>query len=290
MKNFKKNPPSVLIIVSWLGPFPAYYELWKKTVSKNPSVNWLVVSDNKPDNTLENVKHVHCTHKDLVKLISKKCDIEVDADFEAYKLCDFRVMYADMFSEYINGFDFWGFGDLDVMYGNIRECLKIYLEKYDAIGVGCCNRVSGPTCLFRNKSKLNKLYKKIDPLLFKGRYRGLDERHMTKLIKKSGEAFNFEQKSISPNFIWEDGNFYKYKHKNGKNRIAKQVLFHFGGGNKLGGTNPTKEAQEQFYKDHPSCPDYLRKINLIPSLDNININKAIYVERDFNMKNHINNK
>lgn len=39
----------------------------------------------------------------------------------SYKLCDFKPTYGLIFSEYIAKYDFWGMGDIDVIYGNIRD-------------------------------------------------------------------------------------------------------------------------------------------------------------------------
>lgn len=278
MKPLPKNNPSLIVIITWLGPFPPFYELWKKTVSKNPSINWLVVSDNKPDNSLKNVKHIHYTNKDLVKLIFKNCGVEVDVDFKSYKLCDFKPMFADMFNKYIKNFDFWAFGDFDVMYGDIRKSLGSYLEKYEVVGTGPCNRISGHLCFFKNKTSLNTLYKKMSPDLFKGSHRAVDEKHMTQLVKKSGCSFNFDhgpEKEIMVGLaplIWKDGNFYKYK--KGKFEKFDNTHFHFGGGNRF--------AEKEKIKKTGS---YKRKTNLVPSLKNIDLNKTIYINIDFKMSN-----
>ena len=38
-----------------------------------------------------------------------------------YKLCDLRVIYGEMFREELRDYDYWGWGDLDVMYGNFEN-------------------------------------------------------------------------------------------------------------------------------------------------------------------------
>jgi hypothetical protein len=37
-----------------------------------------------------------------------------------YKLCDLRVIYGQMFEEEISKYDYWGWGDLDVIYGTFE--------------------------------------------------------------------------------------------------------------------------------------------------------------------------
>ena len=49
---------------------------------------------------------------------------------EPYDLCDFKVAYGEIFQEYLEPYDFWGFCDCDLIYGDIRHFLtEELLEK-----------------------------------------------------------------------------------------------------------------------------------------------------------------
>jgi hypothetical protein len=45
-----------------------------------------------------------------------------------YKLCDYKPLYARIFSELVAPYDYWGWGDLDVLYGDIRPCISLKLR------------------------------------------------------------------------------------------------------------------------------------------------------------------
>ena len=38
-----------------------------------------------------------------------------------YKCCDIKPVMGYLLEDQIKVYDFWGFGDLDVIYGNLRE-------------------------------------------------------------------------------------------------------------------------------------------------------------------------
>ena len=40
---------------------------------------------------------------------------------DAYKLTDFKPAYGEIFQDYIIQYDFWGFTDIDLIYGDSNE-------------------------------------------------------------------------------------------------------------------------------------------------------------------------
>jgi len=56
---------------------------------------------------------------------------EVDIESE-YKLCDFKPAYGLIFSEHFKDYDFWGYCDIDIIFGNIRAYMTdVLLNEYD---------------------------------------------------------------------------------------------------------------------------------------------------------------
>lgn len=77
-----------------------------------------------------------------------------------YKLCVLRPAYEDIFSEYLDCCDFWGFGDIDLIYGNIRDFASDkVLAKFDVFSARK-EYISGSFSLFRNNDFINGLYKR----------------------------------------------------------------------------------------------------------------------------------
>jgi len=54
------------------------------------------------------------------QMVQSKFDFPIVLD-RPYKICDYRPAFAYILSEYIKNYDFWGWGDLDVVYGDIRH-------------------------------------------------------------------------------------------------------------------------------------------------------------------------
>ena len=68
----------------------------------------------------QNVKLIFKTLEEISAAASEKLGFVVNINYP-YKLCDFKPAYGFLFPELIKGYDFWGHGDIDVVYGNIRD-------------------------------------------------------------------------------------------------------------------------------------------------------------------------
>ena len=91
---------------------------------------------------------------DYCTLVSKKLGIHFYPT-HPYKLCDLKPFYSIIHENEINGYDFWGFADVDLVFGDIR---KFYtdelLEKYKILSTHS-DRISGHFCLFKNEEAIN---------------------------------------------------------------------------------------------------------------------------------------
>ena len=66
--------------------------------------------------------------------IQAKYDFSINLP-SPYKLCDFKPAYGEIFNEFISSFDYWGYCDVDLIWGNIRKFLSNDLldKEYDKI-------------------------------------------------------------------------------------------------------------------------------------------------------------
>lgn len=145
---------SIVIIIPYFGKFPNYFDLWLKSCSYNTSVNWLIYTDqNKSDYDVpDNVRFIKTTLGEIKDRASRVMGFEVALD-RPYKLCDFKPSYGLIFSEDISEYDYWGYGDVDLIYGNIRKFLTDdILSGHDRILVG------GHLSLMRNEDSLNRVF------------------------------------------------------------------------------------------------------------------------------------
>lgn len=154
--NFKHK---IAIVICWYGPWPWYFKLFVHTVKFNPSVDFYFITDTKIEIELpDNIKIIVKSLCEIELLASQKLGFNVDMK-TAYKLCDFKPVYGLLFEEYIKDYDFWGHGDCDIVFGNIRHFITDeILTDFDVIAVRH-DFLTGYFTLFRNIPKINNLFK-----------------------------------------------------------------------------------------------------------------------------------
>lgn len=150
--NYKKN--KVIIIVAYFGNLPNYFQLWLDSCFYNKKIDFLLFTDDKkkfiyPSNVFVN----YCSFYDIKKLVQEKYNFRIALNYP-YKLCDFRPAYGEIFNEYLNGYDYWGHCDLDMIFGDIYSFLhEAIFKSYDKI------MVLGHLALYKNTYENNNVYK-----------------------------------------------------------------------------------------------------------------------------------
>lgn len=123
-----------ILIMPYFGVLPSYFDLWVCSCGKNPNIDFLVVTDNPaPAGLPKNIQWVQTEFSKLRQSFEEKLGFRIWLK-TPYKLCDFKGFYGYLFSEYIQGYDFWGYCDCDVIFGNIEKFLNEELfENYDKL-------------------------------------------------------------------------------------------------------------------------------------------------------------
>lgn len=146
---------TICLIVCYFGPFPNYFPLFLESCAKNPTVNWLIFTDNTSLDTSENVKLVHTSFSELKKTISSFYDFKIYLEFPI-NLCNYKVAYGEIFEAYLTNYSHWGYCDIDVIFGDIRAFItEDLLNSYDKI------LRRGHFTLFRNAPHINRLYRSL---------------------------------------------------------------------------------------------------------------------------------
>lgn len=187
----------IVFICPYFGKLPNTFELWLKTCSKNQTIDWLLFIDDKTQYQFpNNVKVNYILFSDLRNKIKEKYKgINVKIE-NPYKLCDYKPLYGDIFSEYIEEYDFWGYCDLDCIFGNLRNFFTDeLLSNYDRL------LFLGHMSLYRNTKEVVERYK-IE-------WNGKNYKDM--LENKANIAFDESYKDISINTIYRDNNFKIYR-------------------------------------------------------------------------------
>lgn len=145
----------IIVLIPYFGKFPDYFPLWLLSAGYNPQIDFLIFTDIKqeyalPSNVrIEKIKW-HNMQKKIKAVLGETVIIH-----EPYKLCDYRPAYGQIFAQYIQGYDFWGHCDLDMILGDIRKFLpENIFDTYERIFT------RGHFCLYRNTIDNNLNYKK----------------------------------------------------------------------------------------------------------------------------------
>jgi hypothetical protein len=151
----------IVMLICYIGELPWYFEYFLLSCKYNNSVDFVIISNNTYilDYVPKNVKLIYLSLIEINQLATKELGFETSI-LTGYKLCDFKPAYGLIFKEYTKKYDFWGHGDLDVIFGNIRHFItNSILNNYDIISVRH-DFLSGQFLLFRNNSTINSIFKK----------------------------------------------------------------------------------------------------------------------------------
>ena len=160
MRNNHSHRYSIVLLFFWFGPFPWYFRYFIHSCRFNPSIRFILTTDNQevlPD-LPENVGITYKTLEEVKDEITQKIGFPVNIEYP-YKLCDFRPAFGYLFPELIKGYDFWGHGDIDVVYGNIRAFITEEILSHHNVVNSRHDYIAGHSCLFRNTKEINSLFK-----------------------------------------------------------------------------------------------------------------------------------
>lgn len=158
MLDHQKN---IALIICYFGKLPWYFNYFVHTCKYNSSIDFIIITDNQNwiNDLPPNVIVVYKTLDEINSLAEKKLGFSTEIK-EGYKLCDFKPVYGFLFPELLDGYDFWGHGDIDIIFGDIRNFITDeILKNHELISVRH-DYITGYFLLFRNNTKMNTLFMK----------------------------------------------------------------------------------------------------------------------------------
>lgn len=142
---------SIAVIMPYFGILPAQFNMWLHSAMYNASVDFLIFTDNKLNST-GNIKVYNMTFEEFASIIQEAFDFPIVLN-RPYKLCEYKPVYGYALQKYIKGYDYWGFGDMDLVYGDIRAFITDeILDKYKMF-LGW-----GHFTLFKNDDETNRYF------------------------------------------------------------------------------------------------------------------------------------
>lgn len=162
------------------GHLHEYFDKFLLGCKYNPTIDWLLFTDDHSAlDYPENVKVYYTTIDEVRERARIKLAREICID-SPRGLCNYKVMYGAIFEEELKDYDYWGYCDCDLVFGDLRAFLTDDIfEKYGKIGM------YGHFTLLRNDEFYCSLWKDLAEA-FQG-YEGVD------IFKEGERAWSFDE-------------------------------------------------------------------------------------------------
>jgi len=195
---------SIIIIVDYFGKrWPEWFPIYLESCRKNSTITWLFHTNcDHSSFNIENVIFRSMTKEEYIKNVNQKLGINFPPD-DNYKICDLRPAYGELYEEEIRGYDFFGYGDLDLLYGDIRKFYTDEVLENNVISTHTwC--LSGHLTLIRNTKWLRSAFRRIKnwkSILEKDGNQSFDEQIFIHAFKRYPPFLSGKLKSIR--FIYD---------------------------------------------------------------------------------------
>lgn len=174
-----------VVIIPYFGKWPVWFELYLYSCSKNYFIDFMFFTDCPvPIKKYKNTIFIESTFVEYCNNVSHTLKINFHPK-DPYKLCDLKPFYGLIHQDRLKEYDFWGFGDIDLVYGDLsliftseKMCGKNLFSTHS-------DRISGHFCLIRNNKKYRELCLQINDwkhLLEDEKHYGLDEGAFTHVM------------------------------------------------------------------------------------------------------------
>jgi len=150
----------VVLLLPFFGKRPVYLDYFLASLS-GIDMDVLAISDFDFGPACENVRSIRMSFGDFAKLIGQKLGTNVRLD-SPKRLCNFKPMLGKVFEDYICDYDYWAFGDCDLVYGlKFNEVLERAIrEQVDVLSLRQ-HWLSGSFCLLRNTPQFVNAYTEV---------------------------------------------------------------------------------------------------------------------------------
>lgn len=151
--------PRYSALCCYFGQWPTHFGYWLKSCSFNDGVDFILVTDIPVEgyDIPRNVRIVRKSFEEVrMAIASKFPDIHIALD-RPYKLCDFKTAYGFIFEDLFEGYDYWGYYDIDTLWGDI---LKFIPENSGSrlVKIFPCGHLS----FIRNVAPWNRIYELVN--------------------------------------------------------------------------------------------------------------------------------
>ena len=146
----------IKLIIPYFGEFPSNFEFFLKSCEANQEIEFLIfASQSVVPAHPSNVSFHVLSFEELKIMAQKKLSLSSQSlrVLTPYKLCDYKPAYGLLFADYLQDADFWGFCDIDLIFGKIFDILSLeQLEKSERI------LTQGHLTFYKNTERINRMF------------------------------------------------------------------------------------------------------------------------------------
>lgn len=144
-----------VLILPYFGKYKNYFPLFLKSCGKNEKIAWRLYTDNRGMyHYPPNMKVIKMSFEEWQKKTTSKFDFNINIA-SPYKLCDYKPAYGYIVEDEIREFDYWGYCDCDLVFGDLQGMLLPLLEQgFDKIFA------AGHLTLYKNTVENNRRFMK----------------------------------------------------------------------------------------------------------------------------------
>lgn len=207
--------------------FTAYPPIWLNlnfyTCSKQSNIDFIYFTDcDEIIHLASKYSNIIChkiSFEDYCNNVSNRLGLAFHPQ-HAYKLCDLKPFYGFIHEDILKQYDFWGYGDNDLVYGNLNVLTNDnMLSSYDVITT-MSERIAGHFAIFRNNEKYRTLGFKCPQWkehLLLNEHVGFDESDWVRLVLPEKRILTAIYKSLFKPFMsygkWVEMTYRLYSNK-----------------------------------------------------------------------------
>ena len=203
--------PWLIMLCFYFGRWPVWMNFFVESCKWNPDVRWRFYTDcGQPENRASNIDYVPISFDDYKALVRARLGITFDP-VHPHKLCDLRPALGFLHEQDTTGYPFFGYGDLDVIYGNISSFYgEERLAGSDVVSTHP-ERLSGHFAVLRNTPALRCAFERIPnyrALLEMPQQTGVEEKQFSQVfLKLTTERSLFVERHSTVLSVrrWHDG-------------------------------------------------------------------------------------
>lgn len=158
--NGEPSEKSIGLVIPYFGHWPAWIPLFIESCRWNSSVNWLLIGDHElPGPLPENVQGKEIAFPDYVRRVEATLGVHLNWT-DRYRLTDVKPMLGLIHESELRDYDYYGWSDLDVIYGDIRAFYDPSILKHLLIS-SHEDRISGHFTLVENTEEGRRLFERV---------------------------------------------------------------------------------------------------------------------------------